>query len=262
MSHEKLGRFIGGYKVYLSRFKMTRPKLTASLVSLVAANLVPLVGVVLFGWDAAMIVLLYWTENLVIGFYHVLRIAVVRVEHRRLHLGKLIAIPFFCVHFGGFCAVHGFLLLALFKLGGGTEPFLSGAAWPGFLVFVQLLVSVIAQLWESRPAGMEWPVLSLFASHGVSFIQNYLLGREYTSLSMENLMIRPYKRIAILHVAIIAGGMPVMVLGSPVPLLCILVLLKICLDIHLHMKSHRVQKEGKKKPRYCVPVEASNSRVF
>jgi hypothetical protein len=247
MNHEKLGSLIGRYKLHLSQFKQ---KFTLSLASLVAANLVPLAGVLFLGWDAAMIVLLYWTENLVIGFYHVLRIAIVRVEHRRFHPGKLFAIPFFCVHFGGFCAVHGFFLLLFFKLGDGAGAFPSGTPWPGPLVFVQLLTSVIAQLWRSHPQGMEWGVLCLFASHGVSFVQNFLLRGEYASLSMEDLMLRPYKRIAMLHVAIIAGGMPVMVLGSPIPLLCILVLLKICLDIRLHTKSHNIAKGGKKKPRH------------
>ena len=52
-------------------------------------------------------------------------------------------------------------------------------------------------------------------------------------------MSRPYTRIVLLHVAIIAGGVPIMMLGSPVPLLCILVILKIGMDVWLHIKSHR-----------------------
>ena len=44
-------------------------------------------------------------------------------------------------------------------------------------------------------------------------------------------MMRPYKRIVLMHVAIIAGGVPIMMLGSPVPLLCILVFLKIGMDV-------------------------------
>ena len=43
------------------------------LVALVAANMVPLWGVLFFNWDAFYIVLLYWAENLVIGFYNILK---------------------------------------------------------------------------------------------------------------------------------------------------------------------------------------------
>ena len=112
--------------------------------------------------------------------------------------------------------------------------------WPGHLVFLQLLVSVVTSLWRTHPQGMEWPVIDFFVSHGVSFVQNYLGKKEYASLSINKLMNQPYKRIVILHVAIIAGGVPIMMLDSPVPLLCILVLLKVCMDIHLHTKEHRI----------------------
>ena len=111
--------------------------------------------------------------------------------------------------------------------------------WPGPLVFVQLLVSVVTQLWESRPAGFEWPALGLAVSHGISFIRNYLIGGEYLAQSIGKLMSRPYKRIVLMHVAIIAGGVPIMMLGSPVPLLCILIVLKIVMDVWLHTKSHK-----------------------
>jgi len=92
---------------------MKLPKMTLSLLALVAANVVPLVGVVLLGWDAAVIVLLYWTENLVIGFYNILKMAMVKAPHSTVQNSKLFVIPFFCLHFGAFCAGHGFFLYGL-----------------------------------------------------------------------------------------------------------------------------------------------------
>ena len=228
-------------------------KTQLSIIALTVANLCPLFGVLFFGWDAAVIVLLYWTENLVIGAYHVLRMIFLKVNPPIAQLGKLVAIPFFCVHFGGFCALHGFFLLAFFKIGPQAFSVFPKDTWPGPLVFVQLLVSVIGRLWESRPAGMEWAVMGLIASHGTSFVQHYLLAGEYRSLTMNNLMSRPYKRIVLLHVAIIAGAMPIMMLGSPVPLLCILVILKVGLDIWLHNKSHRPQTRKKRRSRKLTP---------
>jgi len=38
--------------------------------------------------------------------------------------------------------------------------------------------------------------------------------------------------------AIIAGAAPVMMLGSPVPMVAILIVLKTILDIHMHVRSH------------------------
>ena len=212
---------------------------SVSLVSLIVANLLPLGGVLFAGWDVSLVVLLYWTENLIVGFYNVLRMATARIEHPAEHLGKLFMIPLFCVHYGGFCAVHGFFLLAFFDLGGGPQAVVpGGGAWFGPLVFLQLLVGVMAQLWASAPLGMLWSFLALVASHGVSFVQNHLLAGESERLSLKDLMGRPYGRIVVMHVAIIAGGFFVMALKSPLPLLVILIILKAGLDVKLHLRSH------------------------
>ena len=225
------------------RNHLVLPRLTLSTVALVAANLVPLAGVFFLKWDAATIVLLYWTENLVIGGYNILKMALAKAEHPLTHLGKLFYIPFFCVHYGGFCAVHGFFLLTFFHLGDGFAFPGGENAWPCHLVFVQLLISVVMQLWKNHPPGMEWPVLFLVISHGVSFVQNYLRGGEYARLTPDKLMGKPYTRIVLIHIAIIAGAMPVMALGSPVPLLVILIVLKIGMDLWLHARSHRTSAD-------------------
>jgi len=223
---------------------MGLPKLVLSVVALTAVNCVPLAGILVLDWDATVIVLLYWTENVIIGAYNIVKIAMVKVDRPILHLTKLFAIPFFSIHFGGFCAVHGLFLLFFFGLGDGLESFSPGPTWPGPFIFVQLLVAVLAQLWRSRPYGMEWPVIGLVLSHGVSFVQNYLVGKEYLSLSIGELMSQPYKRIVLLHVAIIAGAIPIVLLGSPIPLLLILVVAKIWIDIRLHIKSHKLGSAG------------------
>ena len=44
-----------------------------SAVGLVLANLVPLVGVVFFGWSLFGIMWIYWAENAVIGIFAILR---------------------------------------------------------------------------------------------------------------------------------------------------------------------------------------------
>ena len=70
-------------------------------------------------------------------------------------------------------------------------------------------------------------------------MQNFLFGQEYLSLKINEIMIRPYKRIVLMHVAIIAGAVLIMKLGSPVALLCVLIFLKTGMDLWLHVKSHR-----------------------
>ena len=88
---------------------------------------------------------------------------------------------------------------------------------------------------------MIWAVIGLFISHGISFIENYIFGKEYETNTLQKLMHQPYQRIIVMHLAILGGGIFVMKLNSPVPLLIILILLKIFFDLYLHKKSHRVK---------------------
>ena len=220
----------------------TLQKPSLSIAALTVANLVPLLGVFFLGWEAAAIVLLYWIENLIVGFFNILRMIMVKVESPAKQFQKLFIIPFFCVHFGGFCAGHGFFLLTFFKIGSPDQALSSSGAWLGPLVFLELLYSVIMQLWQSRPPGLVWPAVGLFISHGISFIRNFINRQEYLSLKLNEVMFQPYKRIVLMHVSIIAGGFFILKLGSPVALLCILIFLKIGMDIWLHKRSHRAAK--------------------
>ncbi len=43
------------------------------LIALIAANTIPLFGVFIFGWDVFDILLIYWLESGVIGFYNILK---------------------------------------------------------------------------------------------------------------------------------------------------------------------------------------------
>lgn len=48
----------------------------ASALALIAANALPLFGVLFLGWDAFSIVFLYWCENVIIGAINVLKMIV------------------------------------------------------------------------------------------------------------------------------------------------------------------------------------------
>ena len=211
---------------------------TITLVALIIANLVPLFGVLRLDWDVGSIVVLYWAENLVIGFYTVIKLLLAA------GVKGLFLVLFFIMHYGGFCGIHGFFVLGLTGFGDGTPELIPGADWPGPLVFPQMLLNVARQVLAAAPDALLWAVAALLLSHGVSFLLNYLGTREYRQQTTNTIMTAPYKRIVILHIAIIAGGFLVMSLGSPVGLLIALVALKIAMDIMLHRRSHRGRLDG------------------
>lgn len=207
-----------------------------NLTLLVLANLLPLAGVVFFDWDVGALIILYWSENLVIGGYNLIKMLSVG------GLGAAFTSLFFLVHYGGFCAVHGFFVLSLLfdtpaKLDAHTN-------WPAFLSFLQLLIQVIKQVFELAPR--EWIIafVGLVISHGYSFITNFLQAGEGRTSTVNGLMAAPYKRIVILHVTIIAGSFAILSLGQPIFLLIVLIGLKTGIDIALHLKEHRQAAPG------------------
>lgn len=237
-----------------------------SVASLVAANVLPLVGVVALGWRAFDVVFLYWFENVVIGAINVLKMLTCWPDPdqlqdniaSRLPLGdekstnvsqediakfmgkhggwgqgamqasKLFFVPFFTFHYGLFCAVHGVfvcVLLGGFAAGGDLDSPLSIARD------------------ATANAGFLLAALGLAASHLVSYFTNFLGRGEYRRTAPPLLMMQPYPRVVVLHVAIVLSGFLMIALGSPIALLVLLVIGKTWLDLALHLREHE-QAEG------------------
>jgi len=215
---------------------MERRRSEIALAALVLANLVPLFGVLYLDWDVGSLVVLYWSENLVVGAYTILKL-LLKARGRERFL-----VLFFTLHYGGFCAIHGFFVLQLTRFAGENWGQAAAVTWPGPLAILQMFVNLAQQVLSSAPREFLLACLALVVSHGVSFVLVYLGQREYAHTTMTELMNAPYRRIAVLHIAIIAGGFLVVQLGSPLGLLVALVALKIGMDIMLHNRSHAARR--------------------
>jgi len=193
---------------------------------LIAANLLPLYGVLVLDWAVLPIMVLFWLENIVIGVLNILRILFSSPADAARWARKLMLVPFFTVHYGLFTAIHGLLVFTLF----GGEPY-------------EALVDGLWTLDAARHAIAEyslWPgVGALAASHLFSFFWNYLGQREYQKARPEALMQAPYSRVIVLHVVILLGAMLIQLFHSPVWALLLLIGLKIGVDLRAHLKEHR-----------------------
>lgn len=192
--------------------------LRPSVLALLAANLVPLAGVFLFDWEVFPLLLLFWFENVIIGFFNALKMVCASPAQKLQWAAKLFIVPFFCFHYGMFTFVHGVFVVALF--GGGTRR---GFPGPG---------TFLTEMIEQK---LLWAVLGLFLSHAISFTHNYLIGGEFRRAGAQALMIQPYGRIVVLHLTILLGGALMMALKSPTIGLVFLVVLKILLDLRAHL---------------------------
>jgi hypothetical protein len=187
------------------------PRITPSSLALIGANLVPVFGVLILGWDLGNIMVLFWAESGIIGFYHMLKLA---VTWRWL---TLLLGPIFIGHFGAFMAVHFLFIYGIFIQGlSGNDP---GDSLPEVLQF-------LVNLWPA--------LLALTVSHGVSFLTNFLGHIATRRQNIGDEMSAPYRRIAIMHLTIILGGGLSMVLGEPLPGLLLLILLKTGMDLRAH----------------------------
>ncbi len=184
-----------------------------SVTFLVAANLVPILGVLFFDMSMFQIIFLYWCESGIIGFFSILKIL---IKTRPIFIGVFSSL-FFTLHFGIFMFAHIFILLALF----GDS-----------IVNINFLSPFL------------FPIGVLFVSHFVSFISNFIVKGEYKQDKLSSNNLPPYRRIFIMQITIIFGGMIFSLFSTlfntKVAGNIILILFKILIDVDAHLKSHNM----------------------
>ncbi len=187
-----------------------------STLALLAANVVPMVGVLFFGWNIADVLLLYWGESVVIGFYTLLKLGVV------VRKWILLQGPFFVLHFG-------FIML-----------------W--FLGVILMIAHEVVRIDAGRYlpqdfAAIAWshaPALVAFLfSHGVSFHVNFLGRREYIGRETRDLMFEPYRRVGPMLIMVILAGFLVAVFGGVRWLMLVVIALKLAFDVGAHLAERR-----------------------
>jgi hypothetical protein len=189
---------------------------------LIATNLVPLFGALFMGWQVKDIILLYWLETLIIGLFNVFKMLFARKEAE--FKGKITLTPFFCFHYGFFVVSYAQLLAYIFSWNIFTEE--------------KVFTGLITLLQHTH---LDVGLFILLLSHGYSFITNYWKD-ERKNTSLIALMFLPYKRVLILHVVIIAGGLLSSALSGGnlwFLFLAIFVLMKTAVDLIFHLFERR-----------------------
>lgn len=222
-------RLVAWYRVGSSR---------GALVALIVANLIPLFGVLILGWSVWLILILYWLENGIVGFFNVLKMSKAEggddgTDNARLRsvtidgrspvgMSRAVLIPFFCMHYGMFWLVHGLFVVLFLPLFGAADTGGDGNIGtnpdPGVLVFA---------------------LIALLISHGISYLFNFIGAGEYKRTSPAAQMFQPYGRLMVLHVTIVIGAFAIAITGAAVAAVAVLVLLKIAMDIGFHLAEHR-----------------------
>lgn len=193
---------------------MFKRKLTTSDQVLLAANLVPIAGVLFANWDPKQVFLVYCLETIVIGLLTLIKLGVAAAFRKKedqpkkpaeKQSGGLSIMLFFLVHYGLFVTIQTSLFLSAADMG-KDSPF----------PFYRLVTDPNAFL--SRQG---WLMLLIFAlCYAFEQLHSYFRDKEYLTKPVIQMMFEPYLRIFIQQITVILGGF---VLGFGAGLLFILI---------------------------------------
>jgi len=223
-----------------------------ALAGLLAANLFVALVALRFRWGYYDVMLLAWVEAIILGFYNVLRMIVVGLAgaeafgasvEERVDLGgplnrlllTLLGVGFFVVTFGGFALFIGLFVLLL----------------PAMLLSDGATAARTIQHALSGP-GLAFAAAILWLSHGLSFVRNFLAGREYERTNLLVLVVWPYARMSFVA-ALLTGGFIVARLfpeaGRETAFAVTMVLLKLGADLIGHlMERNTFRREAVRPP--------------
>ena len=224
-------------------------RLSPSNITLILANLVPLIGVLFLGWDGKAVFVIYILETVIIGVLNVLKMISVAVLNgtgkEKVTPGENIIgwglIPFFIFHYYFFIFVQSVLYFAfssIWQPAGGPEP-----------------VNVFANFAPYLKGETRLALISLTIANVMYVIENFILSGQYKEAALGQLMFQPYKRIFLQQFVVIFGGFIFMLSGSVVAVAILFILLKTAADyisanynsspkIQEWVRKHTIEKEG------------------
>ncbi len=197
------------------------------LLPAVIGNLVPLIGVLVFGWDLPSIVVMYWIETGVVGLVNVLKIRKsMALGQPTVEVDGSIERPIVrAARSGGWGFAFAWLLaygifwaiLGPFVIQIATGGFYEGASQTG---------------WTGVSAAViVWGTVSLVGGQVIAYALGYVIERRYLTVTSLELLRDPFIRIFVILAAITFGGVGIALVGSPVGFVAAMVVAKTIVEI-------------------------------
>lgn len=215
----------------------------SAVLALGLGNLIPLLGVLLFGWSLPQILLVYWMESGVVGVIGALKVraaidlgaaasgrtaegtaddspaaahTIVAPVRRRVRpprgSGGWVVAALWLVVYLGFWAILGAIVIQI--VNGG---FYEGASTTGF---------------TGVPIGSVLVgAFGLVIGHAYAYYRDYVRGERYLTDSLLDLERTPFARPVVLLGAIAVGGVGTAIVGAPVGFLIAMVLAKTAIEL-------------------------------
>ncbi len=216
-------------------------------LALILANLLPIVGVLFFKWNPFLVLILYWFESAVIGFFNVLRLVssgAVRADGLFSFwglLGGTFLSAFFVFHYGMFLFVHLIFLL----VGGSLTDSLKlpmGDPFEMVGTFFASQTTLGQTILQDPTAFFLSPLFAggmIILATAIHFYSDFVRSKAYRVLSPQKVMMDPYPRIIVMHLAIMFGFLATVLLKLPAAIMAVFVVVKIATDIKILNRSYR-----------------------
>ena len=201
---------------------------TLSELFLLFVNILPLFGIWFLDWKLSDIFILYWAESLIIGFYWFAKLVTAFIlDKNRWQWFSIFVFSFFffLIHFGGFMFGHLMMIMSLLIYRG-----------------TQTDLNFILSATQNSLMALIVPLIFLFISHGFSFIQNFILKKEYKVENDKNSKMQsvpPYGRIMVMHLSVFLIAFLINTGKFLAPFSAILIIItKIITDLRGHRIEH------------------------
>lgn len=209
------------------------------LAIVLISNLIPLVGVMFWGWDTFVLLMLYWLETVIIAFWTLARI-LIGADLSDSFIGEIFGrafmFVFFLVHSGGFMLGHFIFLWAFY-----------GKGWSGKIPVTNNFSSLpVEAFWENMilANGLLIPLVISFIGRGIAFVIE--MGRLPLWKRLVSEDVGPgrqagalvgglYTRIITMHLVILGGAALAQKYGALAPLV-LLIVAKTVVDLWLFIK--------------------------
>jgi hypothetical protein len=179
------------------------------IIFLIVANLFPLLGVLTLGYDAGVVLLIYWTECCIVGMYHLFKIWLALDRNNNAALQKLALTGLYLLNYGVFLAAYLGIIIFMFKS------------------------DLMTNFWNEI-SSISFAILFLLLSHGISFFVNYIARDEFEKEKSNLLIGSSYSRVLIMNVIFLVGAFLTFLYGDNILLLSSFILLKIIFDIRAY----------------------------
>jgi asparagine N-glycosylation enzyme membrane subunit Stt3 len=219
--------------------KLRKNNFTVSDLIIIAVNLVPLLGVWFWEWNAKEMFLVYCLESVIAGLYNVLLMAVIGCIRKRdvwndttgTIMPSYAFIIFFIVHYGFFLFIQLGIFISILKFP-GLDGFSSGFDFlfhfPKYLSKEALMV-----------------LLGFVFSYGVMLVRKYIWSGAFRTVSLGMIMFLPYPRIFVQQFVVILGSF-VLLFGGGASKIFMLVFVTIKVLFEIIIDFDRLLNESQK----------------